>query len=325
MRLMVKETTGREPKISDFVVFMHPNVMKKAKMKDGRFVRIKNTVRKSNNAEKIELVMEAPVLSMKRLTLSHINQAIQNKNPPGNVIPEFTDEMIGIDQTYCDALGIKYDEFIEVIPTGRKRTLGDKILSRLNFQKIIVRANMNHTYLERKRPMIGLCLEMVNSIGVSYGDQIVITSGDGRKRTNAICLPLTTSMQKFHDDIVHQHDFDRIIAYTTADRDEDGVTNLQGKKDRIHPIFLDAVSRRRLGISTFHPIRIRRSFRWEILKKLNSLSSMNIVALPVMLLILSENPTSLTYWILAFVLGGWLSWSLITSTTYNSPLKEFVN
>lgn len=192
----------------------------------------------------------------------------------------------------------------------------------MNFQRIIVRSQLNHTYLERKIPIVGLCVEMINAIGVSYGDRIIISSPDNSKRLSVICAPLTPSMQRFHDEVTHVQNFDIMTAYMDSPKDDDGVSDLENLPDRIHPIFIDAANRRKLGIGLYNPIRIMRSFKWEFMKKLNSLSSMNIIALPVLVLLLSTNLNNLAYWGITIAMSGWLVWGLVTSTTYNSPIKE---
>ena len=100
---------------------------------------------------------------------------------------------------------------------------------------------------------------------------------------------------------------------------------LQYRGDLIHPIFMDELGRKSLGKKDkmgkkerLYPVKIRRSFQWEFLKKLNSFGSISLLALSVTLGLIVNEPTQLIYWLWSIILGVWGAWSVLTSSTYKT-------
>ncbi|MGI0010972.1 MAG: hypothetical protein ACREAE_06205, partial [Nitrosopumilaceae archaeon] len=136
--------------------------------------------------------------------------------------------------------------------------------------------------MEHKTPVVCLCEEMMNSIGVSAGDRIKIESNHAK--IIAKCAGLTPGMQEFHDFILDQP------------QDEEQIEKMKPKLTKMyfldpaswglkserlvqgemtHPIFMDAIAINLLQVHRLHPVKIRKSLWWEMQKKLNSFGSIS--------------------------------------------------
>ena len=309
MELVVAETAGRESDRDDYVAFMHGDDMKQAGVGDGSYVMLANRARTVDGETGLELAVL--VLRMTPRILGQLE--------PG-VAASFKRGMIALDQTYRDALAAQSGTVVRLTGTAPRPTASDRFSSLMHFQRVILRTHLNHTYLERRVPMAGLCKEMATAIGVSYGDRVIISSPDNSRSISMICAPLTPSMQEFHDATTRIQDAGRVRTWSDPDR-TGGVADVTKVADRLHPVFIDASNRRRLGIGVFSPVRVRRSFRWVFMKKLSSLAAMNLLAMPLMLFFIQEEVSNPLYWAVLAGMGGWLVWGILKSTTY-SRLSE---
>jgi hypothetical protein len=167
--------------------------------------------------------------------------------------------------------------------------------------------------MERLIPVVCICEEMITSINAVYGDQIVIESDT--KKIRVTCAPLTPLMEKFHDyvsnptaDKKEKEDLKEETKGYFDDPTEWGLTSdvLQYRGDLIHPIFMDELGRKLLDVEyRLYPVKIRRSFRWEFLKKLNSFGSISLLALSITLGLAVTFPEQWLYWVMSGVWGVW--------------------
>lgn len=327
MEFKVQKTTLKRQPFPDFVSILTPKGLEELEAQDGGCVILENTIKrkpeKGGEEESIVLRMESPVISSS-------NGAVDSDNEAG-------DDKICIDQTYREALAVEPGQTIQVTPSKARIDTAQHILRKINFQKSVVRVQPNASYMERKVPVMCICKEMVESIGAAYGDRIIIESVAGLegKKIEVRCAPLTFLMQKFHDyvlsSIADDDERNRLKnetkTYFTDPNDWGIRSNVCGNMgDAIHPIFVDFLARRALGddkpISVLCPVKIRRSFRWELAKKLNYLGSLGVLAIPIILLGLTNDPYNLFYWLLMATFGFWVSWSLMTSSTYRASSSK---
>lgn len=302
--------------MADFVVVMHPNDMEK-KFQKNNYVELSNII--EAKGEKRILKILAPVISS--------NDKLIDKYPKNGPL---TEKQIGVDQTYREAIGIKEQNQITInYKNNKKINFTEILLGKMNFQKSIVRIQPNGTYMERRTPVVCLCEEMITSINAVYGDRIVVESDT--KKIIVICAPLSPLMEKFHDyvsnppaDEKKKEELKEETKGYFDDPTEWGLTSqaLQDRGDLIHPIFIDELGRKLLGVKDrLYPVKIRRSFRWEFLKKLNSFGSISLLALSVTLGLAVMEPTELFYWFWSAILGVWGSWSVLYSSTYKTSVS----
>ena len=308
--LVVTETSGRVSDRPDYVGFLHKEDMDQAGIKDGSYVMISNRVRTADGVVDIRLAV---------LVFEMTSEILQQLRP--EVSAGFKKGMIAMDQTYRDALGAASGTTVSLVRALSNSSVAERLTNVMRFQRVIMRANLNHTYLERRVPMAGVCEEMTTAVGVQYGDKVIVSSPDNTKSIAMICAPLTPSMQEFHDATTRIQGYSKVDTWIDA-KEEDGVPDVSKVVDRIHPIFIDATNRRALGIDIHSPVRIRRSFRWLLLKKLSKVSSMNLLALPIMMTYLQQDITNPVLWAVMAGMGGWLVWGILKSTTYNTKVAE---
>ena len=315
----MKATDLTEQPFPDFVSVLHQNVMKKLKIKPYDYIILKIIITHPITDEGRILRIRSPVIP------------ITHKNVEPSMREDFTEGDIGLDQTYRDSLFIKTGYKVDVyIPETRVKLI-DRILYSMNFQKATVRVQTNAAYMERKIPVACLCDEMMNSIGAGFGDHIIIESVGAKKgvKISAIAAPLTSTMQKFHDSVIKSKpkspEEDSGLEIPKEDIPEkytepgEWVEDLKKHSDTIHPIFMDAIGRKKLGIqSTLFPVKIKRSFRWEFFKKMSTLGSFNLLVLPVTIFAMASNPDNVIYWIIAGISIAWGIWGILTSSTYKT-------
>jgi len=305
--------------MADFVVVMHPNNMKE-KFQKNHYVELSKTIEAKGKKRTLKIL--APVISS--------NDKLIDKYPKNG--KPLTENQIGVDQTYREAIGIKeHDQITINCKNNKKIDFTEILLGKMGFQKSIVRIQPNATYMERHIPVVCLCEEMITSINAVYGDQIVIESD--KKKIPATCAPLAPLMEKFHDyvsnppaDKEKKEGLQKETKGYFVDPTEWGLTSqvLQDRGDLIHPIFIDELGRKLLGVrvdDSLYPVKIRRSFRWEFLKKLNSFGSISLIALSITLGLAVMEPEKLFYWFWSAILGAWGAWSVLTSSTYKTSVS----
>ncbi len=218
---------------------------------------------------------------------------------------------VGLDQTYREALSVDVGEEINITRSKTKRRIKEQMLNRINFQNAIVQIHENSIYKEQKIPVICICEEMLNMINAEYGDEITIDAAEDsdKEKTKAKCMPLTSSMKQRHDELID------------SEMDEG---NCERKdSNSIHPIFVDSMIREKLNIKKCHPVKIKRSFRGEFMKKLNNLGSFSMVALSVTMIPLISNPEQIIYWALTIFFMLWVVWSTVTASNYKTSNNRF--
>lgn len=298
--------------------------MKKLQLNPNDYVKLEHIIVYTGKDDNTPPKNEPRTITINARLVSSKNDLVDNHQE------ELKEDEICIDQTYREALGLKIDDKICIKGPSKKFGFGESILSKMNFQKSVVRVQANASYMERQIPIACLCEEMITSIGAVYGDRIIIES----HKTNIIakCAPLTPLMQKFHDYVSQPtlNDKERkdLGNETKGYFDDPKEWGLQSKMlldhgDIIHPIFMDEIGRKLLGgITRLHPVKIRRSFSWEFRKKLNSFGAISLVALSVTLFFLVEHPDNPFLWFWTVLLGAWGAWSVLTSSTYKTSVSE---
>ena len=321
IRLNVIPSSVIKQPFSDFIAILHPDKMKELKVHTTDYVVLENIIKTRDGKKSRLLKISSPLISSK------------NKLIDKEITNSITTEDISIDQTYREALGIHTNQSITIEIPKKRMGLDERLLDKMNYQKAIVRVQPNATYMERQTPIVCLCEEMINSIGAIYGDRIVIESYN--KKIIVECAPLTPLMQKFHDyvsspssDPIKQSDREKeIIDYFDVPKNwglESEV--LLSRGDLIHPIFMDYTGRKSLSesnnlIPRLYPVKIRRSFRWDFLKKLNSFGAISLLALSVTAFGILDKPGEPIFWILSLLFGFWGAWSIITSSKYKTSVS----
>lgn len=297
---------------TDFIIILHPTDLKKMKIKANDYVKLKNTI--TNGTETLDLEILAQIINSED-NLSKMNSKSLDSLKPGEV---------GVDQSYREALGLQIGKKVSLSLTKKKYGFMEKLLTLLDFQKSIVRVQANAPYMEHRTPVVCLCNEILNSIGATYGDRIVVES-DNTKIT-VKCTSLIPSMQEFHDFVLDPSDKDmkekiktQITRMYFIDPAQWGIKSERLEVGEMtHPIFMDAISMNLLGVKRLYPVKIRKSLWWEIQKKLNSFGNVSLIGLSVMLGFVVQDPSSKILWGWVALLGIWGSWSVLTSSTYKT-------
>ena len=91
----------------------------------------------------------------------------------------------------------------------------------------------------------------------------------------------------------------------------------------IHPIFMDQTSRKAIGVKPLEPVKVRRSFWWELRKKLNSFSSIGMLAVSILIphFIVMHTQGDLPPWLAPATLAPLLAfiiWSMLTTSKYET-------
>ncbi|MHB8547267.1 MAG: hypothetical protein ACYDAJ_10915 [Nitrosotalea sp.] len=208
---------------------------------------------------------------------------------------------IGVDQTLRDALDIEVGDGVKVLSFNRRRSLLEGLIARLDFQKAVVQVAEDPLYKEHKTPIVCLCDEMVSAIGANYGDKIHVESlkAEGKRykirKITARCVKLDSSMQCNHDKVV-------------------GLKN-------VHPIFMDKMMRKYLNVDNRYPVKIRKSWQWQVMRKLNKFGNVSLIAFSVILTALIGQFSSVPLWIALIGFLSWGIWSILTSSKYRSQME----
>jgi len=186
--------------------------------------------------------------------------------------------------------------------------------------------------MEEEIPVVCLCEEMLSSIGAQYGDKILVEAK--YKTVKVRCVRLNQLMKEFHDFVLNPPDDADDLENMSCKFDNKRwlkspfnlATNNRSDKttpDLIHPIFMDSISRDLLNVKSNDPIKVQRSFRWEMMKKLNSVvgaSALVIIALILSQMFSEENKDlTLLYWIMLIPPLVAFMWSIITYSKYTIP------
>jgi len=247
---------------------------------------------------------------------------------------------IAIDQTYREALGFDIGEKIEIRKTKQRYGFKEKLLSRLNYQKAVVRVQPNAPFMENKTPVACICEDMVSSIGAEYGDIIMIEVKD--RKISVKCAKLSSFMSEFHDAIIgHQltktkmNELNKEYEDTWIKSPFNLITKW-GKISKpygelIHPVFMDQISRKILKVKPLDTVKIRKSLSWETQKKFNSFGGLAILAIAILipeLVAITFNVEELKWseelkwlWLILIPLMAFIIWSVLTSSKYRTNIE----
>lgn len=309
--MRVRPSSVERQPFADFVVILNDDTIRRLDARPGGCAILESAIA-SKAGESRTLRIEAVIVSE------------DDENVDTESVGKIQCDEICMDQTCREALFVDVGDAVRVsIPHERRRMAAkDRLLNRMNFQKSVLRVHPNSTYMERKIPVVCVCEEMINSVGARYGDRVIIESAGAsdRSEATAVCAPLTPAMQRFHDRVTAMS---RTAAGVGSAGDREaagaGAPVPDGKLDLIHPVFVDAIARRSLGgVPQLYPVKMRRSFVWDLLKKINGFGPVSLIAFSVSTIGLTSSPDSLLYWILTVLFGGWAAWSIMTSSTYGS-------
>lgn len=263
----------------------------------------------------------------------HPNSLLKEDEKLSDEYQKLDDNQVGIDQTYREALGLDKGENVKVIPSRKKFGLIDRIFTYLNYQKAVVRVQQNGPYMEAKIPVVCLCEEILNSIGANYGDKIIIETSNGLIPVK--CAQLSNTMLEFHNFILNPPTdseerikekirFEKTYLISPMNLLKKFGRISEKKGDLIHPIFMDAISRRKAGIKPLDCIKIRKSFGWETVKKLNTFGSLAGLAIAVMIPEILANPNELSFlWFAVAPLSAMVIWSIFSASKYNTSGNGF--
>jgi hypothetical protein len=321
MEFTVKRSSVVKQPSTDYIVILHPYDMEKLKVETNDYVNLQNTVYGLGGEKKLEI--SAQVFGVENYPLSLMTAAYDNE--PVTVENLLFEGEAGVDQTYREALGLRLGQKVTISKAERKHRPMERLVTRLDYQKAIVRVQGNAAYFERKTPVVCLCDEVMTSIGVNYGDKIEVEYKDNR--TVVKCAKLIPGMQLFHDLVLNPQSAqrnklpERYLKYpedfgiVSDDLEWGGIT---------HPIFMDGIAMHSLGVGPLDPVKIRKSFKWQILKALNRFGSVSVIAFSVLLGLLLEHiqqlsiPVAIGYGAVIGALLGWGAWSILTSSGYKT-------
>jgi hypothetical protein len=313
----VKPTHVKKQPSTDPIVILHPFNMDKLKINTYDYVNLKNTVENKDKSKRLE--MSAQAISTDDKMFSKMSKGDEDKYP--NDRDTLGKREIAVDQTCREALMLKVKDACEVtLPTtDRKYSTREKLLSRLDYQKAVVRVQKNDAYFERKTPVVCLCEEILKSINAEYGENIEVEYMD--KRTIVKCSKLTITMKDFHDHVLNPNPDAKKEQYFQYLEDY-GIKSEFSQPDMIHPISMDEQARESLGVEELDPVKIRRDFKWQLLKTVNKLGRVSApLAIPVLIGFagLPNNEPSKYIDVAGIILFAlWLIWSVLTSSTYSS-------
>jgi antitoxin component of MazEF toxin-antitoxin module len=319
----VKRTIVHEQPLADSIVILHPHNMKRLKINTYDYINLKNTVYSSHDVNN----------RSKELEISA--RAIGNEHYLSRILTEDGDEYpndesvlgkreIAVDQICREALALKVGCEVTLSKTDRKYGIGEKLLTRLDYQKAVVRVQGNESYFERKTPVVCLCEEIMKAIDVDYGDNIEVEHMD--KRIIVKCAKLTENMKNFHDHVLSPslkpkgQETEKQQSYLLYPEDF-GIESEFSGAEMIHPVFMDRIARDLLGVKALDPVKIRKYFKWQVLKTVNKLGSVSApFAIPVLIGFVGVQTVS-DFWrnvdyVGIILLASWLTWSVATSSTY---------
>ena len=295
---VVKSEVLTQP-VADFIIIIHNNDMADLNLKEYDSVILENT------SDNIKQTIDATIIK-------HDNDKI-DKQTMGKIQPG----IIGMDQTCRNTILLDDNDKVIITKSPKKDWLG-RVKKKYSAQKAVVRVQPNSTYMERKIPVMCICDEMLISINAAMGDQIKVefSNKDEHREITVRTAPLTPNMQKFHDSIITKN-YKKTAKVTTGTYF--GIpTTISCNPDRIHPVFLDKMGRKQLNIEKFQAVKIRRSKKWNVLKKLNEMGLLNFLALSLTMVAYIGNPNNSYYLLFGTCFAGWVIWSILTSSTYNS-------
>ena len=295
---VIKSDVLKQP-VADFIVIMHNNDMVDLNLKEYDSVILENA------SDNINQTIDATIIKHNN---NNIPREIRNKIKPG---------IISMDQTCRNTILLNNNDQVNITKPHKKDRLG-RFKKKHAAQKAVVRVQPNSTYMERKIPVMCICDEMLISINAAMGDQIKVEFNNKttHREITVRTAPLTSNMQKFHDNIISKKS-------KKVNKTSTGVyfgiqTTITCNNDPIHPVFLDRASRKQLNIEKFQSVKIRRSKKWNVLKKLNEMGLLNFLALSLTMVAYIGNPDNSYYLLFGTFFAGWVVWSILTSSTYNA-------
>ena len=172
-------------------------------------------------------------------------------------------------------------------------------------KKSVVRVHENREFMEHKTPVACLSDDVITSVGVNYGDNIEVEYLSDENKAAVKCAKMNQSME---DRLTKRPAIFRMIKAQTGAKEErremscdcedesletcaaieeecGGLSRTTGSKDedKLPPIFIDELTRTRLGVEILYPVKIRKKFRWEFWKTINRFGAVSLVAFSVTL------------------------------------------
>lgn len=295
----VIQTDVLKQPVADFIIIVNYKDMVELDLKEYDTIILENT------SDDVRQTIDA-------IIIRHDNDLVNN-----TIVKKIRPGIIGMDQTYRNTM-LLHDNDEVIITKSPKRDWFGRLKRKHSAQKAVVRVQPNSTYMERKIPVMCICDEMLVSINANMGDQIKVEFSDKNEHRELTVrtAPLTPNMQKFHDSIISKRD-------KKSSKIETGTyfgisTTVACDHDPIHPVFLDKASRKRLNIEKFQAVKIRRSKKWNVLKKLNEMGLLNFLALSLTMVAYIGNPDNTYYLLFGGFFASWVIWSILTSSTYNA-------
>ncbi len=314
---------------SDFIIIMNREDMNNNKINELDYVLLKHTIGESNKK----------TLEIAALVISQDNEFVCMKQlEKGN---------LGVDQTYREALFIHEHEKLEVLKIERKYDSGEKFLGKMNFQKVVLRVQYNSSYMEQQIPIACISDEILKGMGIKYGDRIIIESTF--RKIIAKCAKPDPNMETLHQKLMeypYTATHKRIscgksccdqIETPNAERktlnsirfshfrfpEEYGVVSGdETVHDVIHPIFIDSMAAQQLGVEPFDPVKIRRAFSSELMKRITDVGTACITGLTILFPILfTQTDTNQHPFIIAvLLLAGIIAVTTIFGPKYRTDL-----
>ena len=279
MEFIVKRTLVKEQPSIDRIVILHPDNMAKLKINNYDYINLKNTIHYNDKSKELKISAQAISNEHKfsRMLTGDENEYPDNDNILGKL-------EIAVDQTYREALALTLKPRCEVTlsKTDKKYDIKEKLLSRLDYQKAVVRVQKNEAYFERKTPVVCLCEDAMEAVGADYGDNLEVEFNE--KRTIVKSAKLTVTMKDFHDYVLNPSLGKKREPPTYLQYPEDyGIKSEFSGAEMIHPIFIDTIAREMLGVTELDPVKIRRDFKWQVLKTINKLGRISApLAIPIL-------------------------------------------
>ena len=160
-----------------------------------------------------------------------------------------------------------------------------------NCQKAVAGVQQNAPFTESRTPAACACGEIADPTVARYGDGIIVETGGKKIRVRR--ARLTPFMGEYHDSVIgsgmSRAEMDELNKkYENTRENPFNFPARSGIVSRtydglIHPIFMDQTSRKAVGVKPLEPVKVRRSLRRELRKKLNPFSGIGMLAVSVLI------------------------------------------
>jgi formylmethanofuran dehydrogenase subunit D len=317
--LRVSETHVPVHKYTDYAIIVTEKNMKCLHLKEGHYVTLLNPCVGSRDGKPLQILA-------RMMTLEKLNNISELK---------LNSEQIAADQTCRDALFIRPGDMIIISNPHIGPVWNERSLTWLDYQKAVVRVHENREFMEHKTPVACLSEDIMSSIGVNYGDRLEVEYMKPAGAITVKCAELTQRMKELHNGSLEKSKlakFSIIKLESSSGAKQQSALNwsFEYNTRKPSPIFIDEITRKKLGVDVLDPVKIRKKFSWQFVKTMVRFGSVSLVAFSVTLGLLGTIATAsdskwgqLSGWfwadvVVTCILAGWAALGVVFSSTFRS-------